>query len=32
MQMIAEKYHGHLMIRIDKNVFRLDIMLPIPKA
>ena len=32
MQMIAEKYNGHFMIHIDKNVFQLDIMLPIPKA
>lgn len=32
MQMIAEKYNGHFMIHIDKNVFQLDIMLPIPKV
>ena len=32
MQMIAEKYNGHFMIHIDRNVFQLDIMLPIPRA
>ena len=32
MQMIAERYNGHFMIHIDKNVFQLDIMLPIPKT
>ncbi|MBR1813177.1 MAG: sensor histidine kinase [Lachnospiraceae bacterium] len=31
MQMIAEKYNGHLMVQIDRNVFQMDILLPIPR-
>ena len=32
MRLIAEKYNGHFMIHVDKSLFRLDIMLPIPPA
>lgn len=31
MQMITEKYNGHLQITIENGVFHLDIMLPVPK-
>ncbi len=31
MQMIAEKYNGHLMVQIERNVFQMDILLPIPR-
>lgn len=31
MQMVSEKYNGHLMISIENGVFQLDIMLPLPK-
>ena len=31
MQMVSEKYNGHLMISIENGVFMLDIMLPLPK-
>ena len=30
MRLIAEKYSGHFMIHVDKSLFQLDIMLPIP--